>query len=265
MLGREGGDPTTAALRGVTPFPSSAVFIFTYMKYIAGDFITTPNKSVLRGQPAITQVVFMWLCSYANKDGTCYPSRKTLAKDAGITIRTVDAHLKKLEEIGVIVKTSRSDENVSRSNLYQIMLVEQNIHQGSAGNAPPPVQEMHHPRAGNAHRTISNELNNIELNNITSSSAASDVSEIIKLFESVDPKNRTNYGNITQRKAVTFLIEEYGKEEVCRRIEFLPRSNTMPFFPTITTPVQLKEKWVSLESAAQRHAKKDYKSFVRVN
>ena len=86
----------------------------------------------------------------------------------------------------------------------------------------------------------------------TAQSAGVLIGEIIKLFEEVDPKNKTYYGNKNQRKACDFLLKEYGLEEVRKRISFLPRSNKLPYFPTITTPVQLRDKWVQLHDAVER-------------
>lgn len=76
--------------------------------------------------------------------------------------------------------------------------------------------------------------------------------EIIKEMETVDSKNKTYYANTTQRKACDFLLNEYGLEEVKKRIMVLPKTNKMPYFPTITTPVQLKDKWVQLQDAVER-------------
>jgi len=76
--------------------------------------------------------------------------------------------------------------------------------------------------------------------------------EIIKAFETVDPKNKTYYNNTTQRKACDFLLEEYGLEEVKKRIGVLPKTNQMSYFPTITTPVQLKDKWVQLQDTVAK-------------
>jgi len=79
------------------------------------------------------------------------------------------------------------------------------------------------------------------------------IPEVIKLFEEVDPKNKTYYGNKTQRGACQFLLEEYGLEEIKKRVEVLPKTNGMPFFPNITTPVQLRDKWVQLDSQIKRY------------
>ena len=61
------------------------------------------------------------------------------------------------------------------------------------------------------------------------------------------------YGNTTQRKACEDLIENYGFERVKVVIEkTLPKTNTLQYFPTITTPLQLRDKWVMLENAIKR-------------
>jgi len=76
--------------------------------------------------------------------------------------------------------------------------------------------------------------------------------EIIKALEEVDPKNKTYYGNKTQREACDFLIQEYGLYQVLKRVSVLSKTNKIQYFPTITTPVQLKDKWVQLQDAVDR-------------
>lgn len=88
--------------------------------------------------------------------------------------------------------------------------------------------------------------------NITKEIYRVEGSAIIKAFEQVDPKNKTYYGNTTQREACDFLIQEYGLDRVLNRIAILPQTNAIQFFPTITSPVQLRDKWVQLENAVNR-------------
>lgn len=76
--------------------------------------------------------------------------------------------------------------------------------------------------------------------------------EIIKAFEVIDPKNRTYYNNTTQRSACDYLLEEFGLELVLKRISVLSQTNKIPYFPTITNPYELKEKWQKLEDAVER-------------
>ena len=71
--------------------------------------------------------------------------------------------------------------------------------------------------------------------------------EIIKLFEVVNPACKKMYNNTTQRKASDDLINTYSFEEVSKVIAILPKTNKTPYFPSITTPKQLWEKYQSLK------------------
>ena len=90
------------------------------------------------------------------------------------------------------------------------------------------------------------------INNKQGTEEASLIPEVLKAFENVDPKNKTYYGNKTQRGACDFLIQEYGFEKVMKVIEILPKTNRLPYMPVVTTPVQLKEKWTQLESGLRK-------------
>lgn len=76
--------------------------------------------------------------------------------------------------------------------------------------------------------------------------------EVIKAFEEIDPKNKTYYANRTQRAAADFLIAEHGLDKVLKVIQLLNQTNGVAYFPTISSPNDLKEKWVKLESALAR-------------
>jgi len=78
--------------------------------------------------------------------------------------------------------------------------------------------------------------------------------ELIKSFETINPNCKRMYGNTTQRTACESLIENYTFERVILVIEkTLPKTNGMQYFPTITTPLQLFEKWSALESAIKKY------------
>jgi len=85
-----------------------------------------PNINYLEGKSPFLQTLFMWICKHTDENGICYPSRERLARECGCEIRSVDRHMKVLEEDGVIVKTKRkkakSKENAS--NVYQIILLD---------------------------------------------------------------------------------------------------------------------------------------------
>lgn len=84
-----------------------------------------------------------------------------------------------------------------------------------------------------------------------------EISEVISLMEKVDPKNKTYYGNKTQRNACKFLIETYSFGNVVKVVNLLPQTNTQEYFPRITSPYELQEKWQKLAIALSSAKRKD--------
>ena len=83
---------------------------------------------------------------------------------------------------------------------------------------------------------------------------SSEVGILIKSFEGINPACKRMYGIPPQRKACEDLITSYGFERVKNVIEkTLPKTNGLEYFPTITTPLQLRDKWTSLESAIRKY------------
>lgn len=78
------------------------------------------------------------------------------------------------------------------------------------------------------------------------------VSEIINLFQEVNPAYKRWFANTTQRKACQNLLETHGFQKVKEVISILPRTNVMPYVPQIQTPHQLEEKWSTLSSSLQK-------------
>lgn len=89
-------------------------------------------------------------------------------------------------------------------------------------------------------------------NNTIPSAEAQVVSQVIRAFEAVDSKNKTYYGNKTQRASAQFLVREYGLENVLSVIGILKKTNGLEYVPSVTSPYELKEKWGKLASALQK-------------
>ena len=88
----------------------------------------------------------------------------------------------------------------------------------------------------------------------TAETSSAGIVSIIETFSKLNPSCKKLYGNTTQRKACQFLIDTYGIERIIAVIEkTLPKTNSLQFFPTITTPLQLQDKWSNLESAIRKY------------
>lgn len=88
--------------------------------------------------------------------------------------------------------------------------------------------------------------------NNTSEAVAPQVSEIIKLFEDINPAVAKMYGNKTQRASCQRMLEKYGLEKIQQLIAVLHKTNTMKYAPTITTPLQLEDKMAQLVAFIQK-------------
>lgn len=72
----------------------------------------------------IGTAIYVSLCRYAGiNTQSCWPSQKRIAKEVGITDRTVRKHIKKFEEWNIISVTRGQNENTKRkeNNIYFLM------------------------------------------------------------------------------------------------------------------------------------------------
>lgn len=178
-----------------------------------------------------------------------------IATENGVSEKSVSRAIRTLAEWGIILVEEKYDKkNKRRKNNVYTLLKKNGWKQKppdsqSTGNdekvaEPPDSQSKSHQTDVPSNYTHSNYTNTSE--------QGSRVGEIIKSFEDVDPKNKTYYGNKTQRGACDFLIQEYGFEQVLKVIAILPKTNRLPYMPVVTTPVQLKDKWTQLESGLRK-------------
>lgn len=83
-----------------------------------------------------TKLVLLKLADQANDEWECWPSRRTIATECGVSIRSVARHTKTLTELGLLAIVERQRENTSQtSNLYRLGYVRHPPH--VAGVTPP--------------------------------------------------------------------------------------------------------------------------------
>lgn len=75
-----------------------------------GTFILVPDKEALRGRPPLEQLVAIWIGDYGLTDA--FPSRKTIARDCGASIKRVERAIAKLEQDGIITKGRVKNETL---------------------------------------------------------------------------------------------------------------------------------------------------------
>lgn len=238
-------------------------------------FTIIPNY-ILNHSTLWDREVYIQMKRITGEEGTCWTSRRTLAKQCGISERRLDKSLtylvahKWISKIGV--KKVLTNGGIQEVNEYKVadlwkMNVDYYDEKGIAPETPPShkgVARLNQRGSTDEAKGIApgayKEEPYINKNHTNSELCSQVVSELIKLFEDINPTCKTYYGNKTQRMACQFLLDTYGFEKVSRVIkEVLPKTNGKEFFPTITTPVQLKDKWSSLEANYRSYVSKQQK------
>ena len=104
--------------------------------------------------------VYAVLARFADSETLqAWPSRATIAEKARMTVRSVDAALAELENLGMLSKQHRVEDNRYTSSLYVI----RRVPPGGAKIARGVVQNLHGVVQKTAHRTITKELEPLEL------------------------------------------------------------------------------------------------------
>lgn len=82
--------------------------------------------------------------------------------------------------------------------------------------------------------------------NTADKSAGDNLNFFIDLFSEVNPAYARLFANKTQRAAISRMLAQHGAEKLEQAIKVLPQTNSTKYAPTVTTPLQLEEKWGAL-------------------
>mgnify|MGYP000955562568 CR=1 FL=1 len=232
------------------------------MKYEKGSFIVVPNKHTIATLEAFSQLIYFWLCDFADDDGACWPSRMTLANRAKVSVKTVDRALAQLEERGLIKKENRFYENAPTTNFYQLYIVKGGSVLGTLGSPSQTLGVASHSPT---------ELNPVLTQSIKQGESKIRVEKVENEDKPTKPKNKRKYPhsevvfrlfpkfqrgwgmNTTELSYAELLYEEYGLEDVKDSIDYHERHKHEPYFPQITKPSELYNKWAQLETYYKKH------------
>jgi hypothetical protein len=171
------------------------------------------------------------------KAGEFVTGRKSLALQTGIPETTIERILDYLESSGQI-----GQQKTTKYRLITILKWKS-------------YQEVDSKRTANGQQTdtIKNLKKERSKEEVSSDVPSQDIVAIIDSFKGVNPAYGKWYANKTQRASIERMLPIHGKERLLKVIPLLSKSNTMQFFPSITTPVQLEEKWAQLEAQWKRY------------
>lgn len=193
---------------------------------------------------------FMWLIDKVTKIdekgmGWVLGGKPINLKDIcdGVDEETISRNLDKLEKEGYIKKI-RTPYGIS----IRVMKAKKRFGKNVESN------RNHKNVESNRKNVESNKTVHKDRERIDTEPSSDEINLLIKSFEEINPACKTHYARPPQRNACKELIASYTFERVKSVIEkTLPKTNGLQFFPTITTPIQLNEKWVSLESSIRKY------------
>jgi len=174
------------------------------------------------------------------KEGQLITGRKVLAKQIGVSESSIERMLSLLE--------SEHQIKQQKNTKYRLItIVNWKEYQSSE-------QQKNNKRTTDEQQMNTNKNDNNDKKDILDEQGSSEIPEIIKAFESINSATKKMYGNKTQRNACKELINLYGFERVLKVInETLHITNKIAYFPIIITPLQLWNKWATLESQVYKH------------
>lgn len=194
-----------------------------------------PNAKLLYGE----------ITALASKEGFCWASNQYFADLYGLTKTSVSTLVGKLNSRGYI-RALTIDEN-SR-HIYITGLAEKS--QGVTKKQQGGLRKI--ARGDSEKSKHSNTVSNTENNTSNTGASPEEISSVIDAFSVANKSFKLWYKRKDQREAVTRLIFHYGLEHVLVAVGVALKSNGIPYFPIITTPVQLEQKWTHLEASLQR-------------
>lgn len=177
--------------------------------------------------------------------------------------RSVVNLIKKLVDKKLIKKTKGS-----LGNEYQALVKKVHSEESSLVKKvhKQPVKKVHLASEKSSHNN--NKYNNINNNNIIlhseSSSHGKKINEILCMFKKINPTYKELFKNKTQRKAIEWLIKEFSEKKIINILNVLPEMQDEKYCPTITTPLELKNKFAQLIAYGRKRKEEQNKYKIRI-
>lgn len=106
-------------------------------------------------------------------------------------------------------------------------------------------------------------LSQVKLSQVKLTSAGAQVNNLISLFEPLNPTYEQIFKNRTQRGAMERLLEKFGAEKLAELVNSLPSLVSRPYYPRITTPLELEKNLGKLKLAWEQDKNKAVETKIR--
>lgn len=196
--------------------------------------------------------VYLSMCRHADKQQTCFPSKRLIAEELAISERSVYTAIKKLAEWNIIkIEQQGRKEDGSFKNLLYTLLIKDDWKDKPSANGA--VGKKRHSPSANDDTTRRQQVPNKETHinhthknqtHIANSNefAGNKINSLIEKFKPINPTYTIFFKNTTQRKALERLVKQFTYEKVSGMIDALPKIVCQKYAPQISTPLQLENK-----------------------
>ena len=180
------------------------------------NFTIVDNEILERDElDTYEKLTYIIMCKFAGQKDECFPSRKTLAKYVGCSVKTIDRKISNLVDKGFIKKIKRKTEKGDyTSNIYIIQGVATESRQGGSDTESPPLATESRHRGVTESPEL--DLNELDSNNNKTSCAASGThpseppfKEIINYFNDKTGRNFKAKSKNTRKLLRDVLAMDY--------------------------------------------------------
>lgn len=195
-------------------------------------------------------IVYTSLCRHANINQESFPSIKLMAEQHGVSRPTILKGIENLEKRNVIeVKKSRTKDGKWLNNIY--ILLDKScwdysqvnvVDTGSQVNVDTHPSQRGLPDGVNVVDTKETHSEGNTLKETHPCEQSSLVTEVIKMFEIVNPSYEKLFPNKTQRSACDRLLKKWTLEQIRVVVGILPELNASRYAKGKSiTPYELEE------------------------
>lgn len=217
--------------------------------------------------------VYVSLCRHANKEQTCFPSKKLMAEELSISERSVYTALKQLEKYNIVnvEEQGRKNNGSFLNKLYTLINKrywkkkepQANGAVGKKRHSPQANDDIHrrhllpNKETHKRRKHIEKETHKAKLENFA------ELSNLFNLFSKINPT--INYGNKTERNALKELIKKGGYNKMLEAVRYAIKIQGEKYAPVITTPLQLKNKLGSLIVYWKKNNNKANSKYIKIS
>lgn len=229
------------------------------------EFFTIVPNFIINHSTANDRALYLEMKRFAGEDGKCFATVETMTKRLGIGNKAFNKSLDYLLKRGWISYTGKTKGKTHPINTYKINNIWQENSDYFKKIAPErdlSFEKIAPESKGDSSQkktkiapesTVEEEPYKEEKEeDNTAEQGSADIVSLIDSFKVVNPSYKRLFSNITQRKAMERLLKDHGKDNLLKIINFLPKSNSTPYMPIITTPLMLESKFGQLAAAWQK-------------